>query len=304
MENLDLATIESTLNLDQDTINTSFTLFLDYGTRLVSALLVLIAGWIIGNKARSSIYKIKKLDSTLKSFLGGLAKYIILAVALVTVLGQFGVQTASLLAVLGAAGLAIGLALQGTLSNVASGVMLLILRPFNVGDYVEASGIGGSVKDLGLFTTELSTPDNVYIAVPNSRIWNSEIKNYSRNNQRRQDIVMGISYDDDIEKAFKTLTKVVNKEKRLVTTKEKKPQIMVSSYGDSSVNITVRVWSATKDFWDVKFDLNKALKEALDSDGITIPFPTRTIEYAEPPKATAKKPANSSKKSSGKKKAA
>lgn len=304
MENLDLTSLETALNINQDTLNTSFTLFLDYGTRLVSALLVLIAGWIIGNKARNSIAKINKLDSTLKSFLGGLAKYIILAVALVTVLGQFGVQTASLLAVLGAAGLAIGLALQGTLSNVASGVMLLILRPFNVGDYIEASNIGGSVKDLGLFVTELSTPDNVYIAVPNSRIWNSEIKNYSRNNQRRQDIVIGISYGDDIEKAFKILHKVVNKEKRLVTTEEKQPQIMVSSYGDSSVNITVRVWCSTKDFWAVKFDLNKALKEALDQGGITIPFPTRTIEYAEPPKETAKKPANSSKKSSSKKKAA
>lgn len=256
------------------------TLLTVWGMRIIGAVAIMVAGWVIGNWVSQSIKKVKKLDATLKTFLGGFAKYAILVIAGIAVLGQFGVQTASLLAVLGAAGLAIGLALQGTLSNVASGVMMLILRPFNVGDYIEAANIGGTVKTLGLFGTELATPDNIYIFVPNSRIWNSDIKNYNRNKQRRQDIVCGVGYGEDINKAFKVFEKAVKGEKRLVKTDGKEPQIMVTSLGDSSVNITARVWTSTSDFWDVKWDLTKSIKEALDKDGVNIPFPTRTIEYA------------------------
>lgn len=274
--------------LDKETIDGSIALLISWGMRLLSATLILIAGWVIGNRVSNAISKIKRLDSTLKSFLGGLVKYFILAVALITVLGQFGVQTASLLAVLGAAGLAIGLALQGTLSNVASGVMLLILRPFNVGDYIEAGGIGATVTDLGLFTTELATPDNVYVAVPNSKIWNSEIKNYSRNLHRRQDILVGISYNDDINKAIKCINKVLSKEDRLIRTEGKEPQVMTSGMGDFSIDMIVRIWCTRNDYWDLKWDLTKAIKEALDKDGITIPFPTRTIEYANGPEAVKK----------------
>lgn len=263
------------------------TLLTFWGMRVISALAILIAGWVIGNWIKNTIYKIKKLDDTLKSFLGGLAKYAVLAVAFITVLGQFGVETASLLAVLGAAGLAIGLALQGTLSNVASGVMMLILRPFNVGDYIEAGGIAGIVKTLGLFGTELATVDNIYIFVPNKQVWDSAIHNYNRNRQRRQDITCGISYGDDIDKAFKIFEKAVKAEKRLVETKGKEPIIMVTSLGDSSVNITARVWTEISDFWAVKWDLTKAIKEGLDKGGVTIPFPTRTIEYAPGSEAPA-----------------
>jgi len=280
-------------------VDTGISLFTLWGMRVLSAVLIIIAGWIVGNYAKKLIASSKRLDGTLKGFLGGLAKYTILAMALVMVLGQFGVQTASLIAVLGAAGLAIGLALQGTLSNVASGVMLLILRPFNVGDYIEAAGIGGSVKSLGLFVTELNTPDNVFIAVPNSSIWNSSILNYSRNTQRRLDIAVGISYDDDIDKAFKTLNKVLQSDKRLVTTEGKEPQVMVSAMGASSVDMIVRVWMKASDYWDIKWDLTKSIKEALDKDGITIPFPSRTVYHVEEEKPA---PANSSKKE--KKKAA
>lgn len=272
-----------------DPNNIDIELFLEYGMRVTSALLILFAGWIVGNYAKKSITKMNRLDGTLKSFLGGLVKYAILALALVTVLGQFGVETASLIAVLGAAGLAIGLALQGTLSNVAAGVMMLILRPFNVGDYIEYGGIGGTVKSLGLFGTELARPDNVYIYAPNGSIWNKDIYNYSRNKQRRQDIAFGISYNDDINKAIKTIEKVLKADKRLVTTDGKEPQIMVTGMGASSVDLQARVWCSTADFWDVKWDLNKAIKEALDADGITIPFPTRTIEYANAPAAPAPK---------------
>ena len=189
------------------------------------------------------------------------------------------------------AGLAIGLALQGTLSNVAAGVMMLILRPFNVGDYIEFNGHGGTVKTLGLFGCELNTPDNIYIYAPNSTIWASDIYNYSRNTQRRQDIAVGISYNDDINKAFKTIEKVLKADKRLVTSSGKTPEVMVANMGESSIDLKVRVWSKTSDYWNVQWDLTKAIKEALDKDGISIPFPTRTIEYAQPVEATKKKKA-------------
>jgi len=254
-----------------------------WGIRILTALAILIAGWVIGNWASGQIRNIKKLDDTLKTFLGGLAKYAILAIVAVAVLGQLGVQTASLLAVLGAAGLAIGLALQGTLSNVASGVMLLILRPINVGDYIEAGSVKGTVKSLGLFATELATVDNVFVFAPNSQIWSSEIFNFNKNKQRRLDIVNGISYADDIDKAIKTIEKIVKADKRLITSKGKEPQYFVNNLGDSAVEITARIWIEKGDYWAVKWDLTKACKEALDKSGITIPFPTQTLDI--PPEA-------------------
>jgi len=249
-----------------------------WGMNLLTAIAILLAGWIIGKWLSNRVKKVKKLDATLKAFLGGLLKYAILAIAFVAVLGQLGVQTASLLAVLGAAGLAIGLALQGTLSNVAAGVMLLILRPFNVGDYIETGNIKGTVKSLSLFATELSTVDNVHIFTPNNQLWNTAIFNISRNRQRRIDLVNGISYSDDIEKALKVIEKEVSKEKRLVDTEGKTPLYFVSTLADSSVNITARFWVESSDYWNIKWGLTKSVKEALDKGGLTIPFPTRTIE--------------------------
>ena len=263
-------------------LNGYMELAITWGMRVLSALLILIAGWVIGSWAKGRIQKVKKLDGTLTSFLGGFAKYAILAVSLVAVLGQFGIQTASLLAVLGAAGLAIGLALQGTLSNVAAGAMLLILRPFKIGDYIEFGSTGGTVTSLGLFGAELNTPDNKYIFAPNSTIWGGEITNYTRNKQRRQDIVVGISYDSDINKAMKTIQKILDKDKRLVQTDGKQPMIVVSNMGDSSVDLTVRIWTKIDDFFGVQWDLKKNIKEALDKDGISIPFPTRTLEISNP----------------------
>lgn len=270
-----------------------------WGMRVLSALVILVLGWVLGKWAEKFFRNLKKLDATLRTFLGGMAKYTILAVALVTVLGQFGVETASLLAVLGAAGLAIGLALQGTLSNVAAGVMMLILRPFNVGDFIEFDGIAGTVQTLGLFGCELSTPQNVYLYAPNSTIWKADIYNYTRNLHRRQDINVGIAYDADINKAFKTVEKVLKKEDRLLDTKGKEAQIMVSNLGDSSVDLIVRVWTKTTDHFAVKWDLTKAIKEALDKDGIGIPFPSRTVYHVNPPTSEPKE-----KKTSTKKKAA
>lgn len=290
----------------EETIDMGVSLVTVWGIRILSAALIMIAGYVIGNWLKGMISKIKKLDGILQSFLGNMAKYAVLAVAVVTVLGQFGVQTASLLAVLGAAGLAIGLALQGTLSNVSAGVMLLILRPFNVGDFVEFAGASGTVKALGLFTTELATGDNVYTVIPNSNVWGTQIANYSRNKQRRQDIVNGISYSDDIDKAMKALKKVMDGDKRLITTKGKEPALMVSALGDSAVEITARFWTETSDYWAVRWDLTKAMKEALDKGGLNIPFPTTTLDMpADVVQAlaggTTKKPAN---KNATKKKAA
>ena len=252
-----------------------------WGMNLLTALAILLAGWIIGKWLSKRVKNVKRLDETLKTFLGGLIKYLVLAIAFIAVLGQLGVQTASLLAVLGAAGLAIGLALQGTLSNVAAGVMLLILRPFNVGDYVETGEVKGTIKNLSLFATELSTPDNVHIFAPNNQLWNKAIFNFSHNLQRRIDIVNGVSYDDDIDAALKTIQKEVAKEERLVMTEGKEPTYFVSSLGDSSVNITARVWVKTSEYWPVKWDLTKNTKQAIDKGGFTIPFPTRTLDIPD-----------------------
>ena len=257
--------------------------FIEWGMRLLSALVIIIAGYTIGNWAKNRIRSIKRLDQTLTTFFGGFVKYLIVAISLITVLGQFGVQTASLLAVLGAAGLAIGLAMQGTLSNVAAGAMMLVLRPFNVGDYIQvggAGGLGGTVKSLGLFGTELATPDNVFIFVPNGQIWGADIWNYSRNALRRQDINVGISYDDDINKAFEIINEILANEPRVVKNIDDKPaEVMASAMSDFSIDLIVRFWSAKEDYWNLKWSLTKQIKEALDAGGITIPFPTRTIQF-------------------------
>ncbi len=268
--------------LKQIDVTQASDLIIEYGVSVVGALLILIAGWVIGGWVNRRIKNINKLDKTLSSFLGGFAKYVVLAVSIVAVLGQFGVQTASLLAVLGAAGLAIGLALQGTLSNIAAGTMILILRPFNIGDYIEFGSTGGTVTSLGLFGTELNTPDNKYIFAPNSQVWGTEITNFTRNEQRRQDLTIGISYDSDINKAFDVISKTVDQEARLITTSGKEPVIVVGALGGSSVDIKVRVWTKTDDFFVVQWDLTKAIKEALDDNKISIPFPTRTLEFANP----------------------
>ena len=257
-------------------VQNNFPLYLEMGMRVLSAAMIMIAGWLLGTWARNRIHGLSKLDETLGSFLGGLAKYSILAIATVTVLGQFGVETASLLAVLGGAALAIGLALQGTLSNVAAGTMMLVLRPFKVGDFITFGATSGTVKSLGLFGTELATSDNVYIFAPNSQIWGSDIINYSRNKHRRQDIIISISYDDDINKAIKVIQDVLDADKRILNEPEDKRSIVVTSnMGDFSIDLIARFWSNSSDYWDLKWDLTKTIKETFDKEKITIPFPTK-----------------------------
>lgn len=255
-------------------------LSIDWGMRLLAAIVILIIGWMIGNWINRRFENMRRLDDTLKNFLGGFFKYTIVFLAVITVIGLFGIPMASLLAVLGAAGLAIGLALQGTLANVAAGVMLLILRPFNVGDYITWGNEGGTVKSLGLFGTELAMADNVYVFAPNSKIWGNEIRNFSRNMMRRQDISVGISYKDDINKAFDVIYKVLKSDERIAQEPDdKKPQVMVDVMADFSINLIVRFWANNADYWNLRWDITKAIKENLDKAGITIPYPTRSVEF-------------------------
>ncbi|MBU0859432.1 MAG: mechanosensitive ion channel [Alphaproteobacteria bacterium] len=267
--------------------NGELDILLQWGMNLISAILILIAGWMLGHFLAKRIQSLRRLDETLASFLATFVRYAVMIVAIITILGQFGVQTASLLAVMGAAGLAIGLALQGTLSNVAAGAMLLILRPFKVGDYIVVDNVGGTVKSLGLFGTELATPDNVYIFTPNSMIWNNDIWNYTRNALRRQDVLAGISYNDDINKAFGIIMKILHDDERIITNDEtKKPEVMVDKMADFSIDLIARFWSKKEDYWNLRWDITKRIKEDFDAAGITIPFPTRTLEMVEKKSAT------------------
>jgi small conductance mechanosensitive channel len=200
----------------------------------------------------------------------------------IAVLSLFGIETTSLIAVLGAAGLAVGLALQGTLSNFASGVMLLLFRPFKVGDYVEIAGEGGSVQEIGIFSTQLHTPDNVKIAIPNSAVYGQTIKNYSANDTRRNDLVIGISYDDDIARAVETIQRILAADSRVLEDPE--PVVAVADLADSSVNLVVRPWCAGSDYWPLRFDLTRQIKEELEAAGCSIPYPQRDVHlYQEGP---------------------
>ena len=250
-----------------------------YGLNMVGALVILIIGLWIAGRVRTFVIKVfgkyEHLDPMLGNFLASLARYLIIIVTVLAVLAKFGVETTSLLAVFGAAGLAVGLALQGTLSNLAAGIMLLIFRPFKIGDFVEVAGLTGSVARVTLFITELTTPDNVQRLIPNGEVWGSAISNYNAHPIRRCDLVFGIAYDASIDAAMAAIRELAGADGRVH--KDPDPFIVVSNLGDSSVDITVRVWCDAPDYWGVKFDLTKAVKETFDARGIDIPFPTRTV---------------------------
>ena len=199
---------------------------------------------------------------------------------LVAVLGAFGIQTASVVAVIASAGLALGLAMQGTLSNFAAGFMILLFRPFKLGDFIEAGGVSGTVCDVGLFSTGLTTPDNVHILVPNSGMLGQTIKNFSKNDTRRVDLVMGISYNDDISKAIEIIRRVLAEESRLLA--EPEPTVAVAELADSSVNLVVRPWCERADYWDVRFNLTRKFKEELEAAGCSIPYPQTDVHLHQP----------------------
>lgn len=267
----------------------------DYGVEILGAVVLLIIGWTVAGwvrrLVRRGLNRLPRVDETLKPFIANLVWYLIIVFVLVAVLNQFGVQTTSIIAVLGAAGLAIGLALQGTLSNVASGVMLLFLRPFNVGDYVDAGGIAGTAVEVGLFNTEIKTRDGLCLIVPNKIIWDSPITNFDRNPTRRFDIAVGISYGDAVEGAMALLMGLLEDDPRVLDDPE--PIVMVQELGDSAVIINMRGWTKGADFWATVWDINKSAKTDLEAAGFSIPFPQRDLHIIQdggksPPKPAGK----------------
>jgi len=249
-----------------------------WALRAAGAVAVLVLGWIAARVASAAVRRAldrSKVDPTLTPFLCNLTYYGILAFVLTAVLGLFGVQTASLVALVGAAGLALGLALQGTLAHFASGVMLLLFRPFQVGHFVEVGGVAGTVREIGPFTTVLDTPDNVRILIPNSQVFGATIKNYAANDTRRLDLVIGVSYDDDLGVATDTIRKVLADDERVLP--DPAPVVEVAELADSAVNIVVRPWCRRDDYWPLHFSLQRALKERLEAAGCSIPYPQRDV---------------------------
>lgn len=242
---------------------------------IVKAFIFLIIGWFVAGRVAAFIRRTtlakEALDDTLGTFFASIAKYLILIVTLIAVLQLFGFQATSLVAVLGAAGLAIGLALQGTLGHVAAGVMLVIFRPYKYDDFVEISGHSGTVKGISLFSTELVTPNNIKVVIPNGSAWGSAVVNYSAFDTRRLDITIGISYDDDPDVALKVMADAVSADERSLDDPE--PFFAVTNLGDSSVDVTLRVWCASSDYWGLNFDLTKKLKSDFDKAGLSIPYP-------------------------------
>ena len=274
-----------------------------YSFSVLGAIILIIAGFIVAGALQRWTYRglgrFPSFDETLRRFLSKVIRYSVLVLVGVTVLAQFGtaggdhlkqffengatilaqfgVQTASIIAALGAVGLAIGLALQGTLQNIAAGIMLLVLKPFRVGEYIDAGGIAGTVQEIGLFATELTTFDGVYVLTPNSELWNRAVTNYSRNPTRRHDLAIRIGFEDDINRACDILMELALADKRVLAVPA--PETMVTEIRDSDVIVNLRYWTAASDYWSVRFALNKAAKLAFDKNGITIPYPQHSVHY-------------------------
>ncbi|MDX1639327.1 MAG: mechanosensitive ion channel [Balneolaceae bacterium] len=250
-----------------------------YGLDVIGALGILVIGWIIANwlsrRVKKMTSKAEKIDDTISPILVKATKITILVITILAVLSQFGVETASILAVLGTIGLAIGLALQGTLSNIASGFMLLVLRPFDVGDAVDIGGTSGVVDEIGLFVTEMHSFNNVAITMPNSQVWGTKIENLTRNETRRVDMEVGIGYDDDIDKAMEVLKDILNQDDRILADPE--PLIAVGTLGDNAVVLRVRPWTATENIWPLYHDLTKKIKQRFDEEEISFPYPQRDV---------------------------
>jgi len=249
-----------------------------YAGNLLSGLVIIILGfWFSGRISsiiRTRLSRIKSVDATLSPVIASVIRYVILLIAFVAGLGSFGIETTSIIAVIGAAGLAVGLALQGTLSNVAAGVMLLFLRPFKVGDWMETGTVSGTVNEIGLFSTIINTFDNIYISVPNSSIWGSIIINHSKYNTRRMDLDIGISYDTDLDYAEQTLMALATDDRVLT---EPAPQFLVVAYADSAITVRLRLYANVDTYFPLYWDMMRNIKPALDAAGIGIPFPQRDI---------------------------
>lgn len=249
-----------------------------YGLRVVGAIAILVLGRIAAGILRSLLSKMmekSKVEPTLVSFVSSVTYVGMMAFVIIAALGKLGVQTTSFVAILGAAGLAIGLALQGSLSNFAAGVLMIIFKPFKVNDFIEGAGASGVVEEIGIFTTTIKSPDNKTIIIPNASITSGNIINYSKKTERRVDIVAGCGYEDNLDTVKKVLTDIVNSDERIL--KEPAPKIAVLELADSSVNFAVRPWVKTADYWDVYFTLQEQIKKRFDEEGISIPFPQRDV---------------------------
>jgi small conductance mechanosensitive channel len=253
----------------------------ELGLQVLGAIAILLVGRFIAGAMRKGVKKVmlsRDVDASLTGFIGSLAYFAIMAFTIIAVVGRFGVQTASFVAILGAASFAVGMAMQGTLGNFSSGVMLLLFRPFKAGDFIEAAGIKGSVVEIAIFSTTLKTPDNVRITVPNGALFGDIIKNYNGYDTRRVDMVMGIGYGSDHNKAMEILTDLAKNDSRVLDDPE--TTIGVSELADSSVNIIFRPWVKSSDYWAVYLDMHKTVKETFDANGIEIPFP-QTVVHLE-----------------------
>ena len=249
-----------------------------YGLQIIGALATIIIGiWISKLLAKSlgKVLRKRNVDETLIKFSVSLVKVALITFVIISAASQVGIQTASFVAVIGAAGLAIGFALQGSLSNLAAGVMLIIFKPVKVGDFIEGGGSTGTVESVGIFVTILVTPDNKVVYIPNSTLTGGNITNYSAKNTRRVDMVFGISYSDDIDKAKSAIQSVLTNDSRIL--KDPAPQVVVSELGDSSVNFNVRPWVNKTDYWGVYFDTTEQIKKKFDEQNISIPFPQRDV---------------------------
>jgi len=261
--------------------NSHAPLMLRVGYQIILVLLVFIVAGILSRTLKSQVTKNSKrfarLDPMLVPIFAGMVGYSVYVIAVVIVLDIFGVNTNSIVALLGAAGLAVGLALKDTLSNIAAGIMMLMLRPFRSGDYISFNSTSGTVEEINLFNTILITADGQYVSAPNSNVWGATIQNSTRNGTRRMDVVVGVAYDDDLNAGFAALRKIVDAEPRFLP--DPQPQIMVQSLGDSSVNLQIRAWATVDDFWPLWWDMQRVVKDDIEAAGLTIPFPQRDVHH-------------------------
>ncbi len=250
----------------------------DFAINLVTAIIIFYVGKMVVALIVRGLRKVmqrQEVDKTLETFVCNLLRMVLLVIVIIAAIGALGIETTSFIAIFGAAGLAVGLALQGSLSNFASGVLIVLFRPYRVGDFIEAAGINGVVEQVQILTTVLKTGDNKQVIVPNGQIMDSIITNYSANDTRRVDMVVGVSYDDDLDKVRATIEELVAAEERILD--EPACKIAVSALADSSVNFVVRPWVKTADYWGVMFDLTEAIKKRFDKEGISFPFPQQDV---------------------------
>ncbi len=268
--------------LNQDNLSRFFDVTVSLGLKLLAALVIFVIGrWVARRLANLAgrLLERGEVESTLVGFVRNIVYYGLLTFVILAALGQLGVETTSFIAVLGAAGFAVGLALQGSLSNFAAGVMLVLFRPFKVGDFVEAAGTAGVVESIALFTTQMRTGDNKTIIVPNAQITSGIITNYSAKDTRRVDLTFGVGYEADLETVKRVIGEVVSADSRVLA--EPAVTIGVVELADSSVNFAVRPWVKSADYWNVYFDLNENMKKRFDAEGISIPFPQRDVHLIQ-----------------------